>query len=152
MMVRINRGSKRRRLAQVAENNKGPDQGVVEGRLPAESAAVLVYTTFPTREAAIAAGRILVEERHAGCINILPAMTSVYVWNGVTEVADEVVLIAKVPPAAVDSCLAAVKRMHPYETPALLVLAVAAVDAGYLTWLKAGTGPATPTPETKKNG
>ena len=123
----------------MAENNKSPDQILVEGSLPADCVVALVYTTFPSREAAIAAGKTLVEERSAGCINILPAMTSVYVWKGVTEVADEVVLIAKVPSDAVWACLEALRRVHTYETPALLVLPVAAGEADYLAWLRAGT-------------
>ena len=94
----------------MAENNKSPDQILVEGSLPADCVAALIYTTFPSREAAIAAGKTLVEERSAGCNNILPAMTSVYVWKGVTEVADEVVLIAKVPSDAVWACLEALRR------------------------------------------
>lgn len=123
------------------ENNKSPTSNLVEGTLPAESAAALVYTTFPDREAALAAGRALVEGRHAGCINILDAMTSVYLWNGETVVSGEVVLIAKVPPEAVTSCIAALKRLHPYATPAILVLPVAVADTGYLQWLRAGTEP-----------
>jgi periplasmic divalent cation tolerance protein len=122
------------------ENNKSPASNLVEGA-PAEIAAALVYTTFPDREAAVAAGRALVEGRQAGCINILDAMTSIYVWNGETVVGDEVVLIAKVPPEAVAGCIAALKRLHPYETPAILVLPVAVADTGYLQWLRAGTGP-----------
>jgi periplasmic divalent cation tolerance protein len=65
-------------------------------------------------------------------------MTSIYDWNGKTEVAAEVVLIAKVAPDAVSRALAALKSLHPYETPALLVLPVAAAETDYLTWLKAG--------------
>ncbi|NOT71341.1 MAG: divalent-cation tolerance protein CutA [Hyphomicrobium sp.] len=123
----------------MTENNKGRDRGVVEGQLGAECVAALVYTTFPDREAAIAAGRVLVEARHAGCINIIPAMTSVYVWKGVTEVASEVVLIAKVMPEHAAAALEALRRLHPYETPALLVLPVAAGSADYLAWLRAGS-------------
>ena len=95
----------------MAENNKSPDQILVEGSLPADCVAALVYTTFPSREAAIAAGKTLVEERSAGRINILPAMTSVYVWKGVTEV----VLIAKVPSDAVLACLEALRRTFAFD-------------------------------------
>jgi periplasmic divalent cation tolerance protein len=123
----------------LSENNKTPDDRLVEGTLPPGCAAALVYTTFPGRDAAIAAGRALVEGRHAGCINILDAMTSVYVWNGETVVGDEVVLIAKVPTDSVMGCIAELKRLHPYETPAILVLPVAVADASYLNWLRGGT-------------
>ena len=123
----------------MVENNKSLNDSVVEGTLPEGAVEALVYTTFPAKESAIAAARVLVEARLAGCINILDAMTSVYVWNGVTEVVSEAVLIAKVPADAVLGCIAALKRLHPYATPAILVLPVAAADAAYLNWLRAGT-------------
>lgn len=120
------------------------DPSTVEGRLPVECAAALLYTTFPNKVAAVAAGRTLVEGRHAGCINILPAMTAIYVWGGQTEVADEVVLIAKVPGAHVASAMAAVRKVHPYQTPAILVLPVIAANGDYIDWLRAGVEPAEP--------
>ncbi len=122
----------------MAENNKGRDRFVVEGGVSAECVAALVYTTYPTKESAIAAGKALVEAGRAGCINIIPAMTAVYVWNGVTEVADEVVLIAKVTPGGAKTVCDAIRQAHPYETPAILVLPVAAAGADYLDWLRAG--------------
>ena len=137
----------------MAENNKSLNDSVVEGTLPEGSVAALVYTTFPVKESAIAAGRVLVEARLAGCINILDTMTSIYVWNGVTEAASEVVLIAKVPADSVLACVAALTRLHPYATPAILVLPVAAADAAYLYWLRAGTAPPENMPDSSnKNG
>jgi periplasmic divalent cation tolerance protein len=120
------------------ENNKVRDVSVVEGSLPPGSVAALVYTTFPSKESAIAVGRTLVEARLAGCINILAGMTSIYVWDGKTAIEDEVVLLAKVPVDAVPDCVATLKSAHPYETPALLVLPVVAGSPDYLAWLRAG--------------
>jgi periplasmic divalent cation tolerance protein len=121
------------------ENNKVRDVSVVEGSLPPGSVAAFVYTTFPSKESAIAVGRTLVEARLAGCINILAGMTSIYVWDGKTAIEDEVVLLAKVPADGVAKCMAAIKAAHPYETPAILVLPVAAGSPDYLAWLRAGT-------------
>jgi periplasmic divalent cation tolerance protein len=43
---------------------------------------VLVYSTFPTREAADAAGTAAVEAKLAACVNITPAIASIYRWQG----------------------------------------------------------------------
>lgn len=126
----------------MAENDKALDHGLVEGRLPDGVPAALIYSTFPSRDAAIAAGRALVEGRFAGCINILPSMTSVYVWKGATEISDEVVLLAKVGAEGVQAAADALLRLHPYETPALLVIPVPMAGAAYLDWLRRGTDPA----------
>ena len=124
-------------------NNKG--QGpkplkLVEGSIAPDCVAVLVYTTFPNREAAVAVAQSLVESRVAGCVNIIPAMTSVYVWDGKTEIADEVVLIAKAPASSVKALMGAIRAAHPYDVPAILVIPVAAANAAYLEWLCAGVG------------
>lgn len=101
-------------------------------------AAVLVYATFPSREEALDVGRRMVEARLAGCVNVIGGMTSVYVWEGRTETADEAVLIAKLPAAAAQAAIAFIAAHHSYETPAILVLPVIAGAASYLTWLASG--------------
>ncbi|MEQ1714919.1 MAG: divalent-cation tolerance protein CutA [Hyphomicrobium sp.] len=132
------------RLAQVTENDKparcGPSpRDKLEGVLAPECAAILVYTTFPNCAAAEASGRHLVQEGLAGCINILPGMISIYLWQGTLQRSEEVVLIAKTTPERAEACMAAVLERHPYETPAVLALPVTAGGAAYLDWIRAGT-------------
>lgn len=130
----------------MAKNNK-PRQSKSTGkalrhtRTPARAPApstVVVYATFPDREAALVVGRALVEARIAGCVNVLPTMTSVYVWKGRTETADEAVLLAKLPAAGAQAAIAFIKMRHSYETPAILALPVAAGFQPYLDWLAEG--------------
>lgn len=123
-------------------NDKGRDEIVLSGAVPADCVAVILYTTFPSHEAAANAGRILVEQRLAGCINVLPAMTSIYVWQGKTETAEEAVLLAKMPGAAFAAAADAVHKLHPYDTPAILALPVAALNTPYLNWLSDAVGAA----------
>lgn len=125
----------------MAENDKPPLRTALSGTLPDDCAAVLVYTTFPDLAAAEQAGRVLVEQRHAGCINILPGMVSLYVWQGQLERAQELVLIAKTTRAAADGCMAAILKLHPYDTPAVLAVPVTAGASAYLDWIKLGVGP-----------
>ncbi len=125
----------------MAENDKPPLRTVLSGSLSPDSAAVLVYTTFPDMAAAEQTGRVLVEQRHAGCVNILPGMVSLYVWQGQLERADEVVLIAKTTRDAADTCMAEILKLHPYDTPAVLAVPVAAGAAAYLDWIARGVGP-----------
>ncbi|MGQ0456632.1 MAG: divalent-cation tolerance protein CutA [Hyphomicrobium sp.] len=99
---------------------------------------VVLYATFPDREAALAVGRALVEGRLAGCVNVLPAMTSVYVWKGRTETSDEAVLLAKLPAAGATAAIAFIAKRHSYDTPAILALPVTAGFQPYLDWLAAG--------------
>jgi periplasmic divalent cation tolerance protein len=102
----------------------------------------MIYATFPDRAAALAAGRRMVEQGVAGCVNVIPGMTSVYVWKGKTETAEEAVLIAKLGAEGAERAVAHIVAHHTYETPAVLVLPVSGGSADYLAWVRDGTKPA----------
>ena len=97
--------------------------------------AVLVYTTWPSIVEAEKAGRSIVEKRLAACVNILPGMISHYWWEGALERAEEVVMIIKTRAALAEDVRAAVKSLHSYETPSIIVLPVESVDADYYRWI-----------------
>lgn len=95
----------------------------------------LIYSTFPEMEAAEAAAREMVEAGLVACANILPAMVSLYRWEGALERAQEVVLLLKTTQARAPEVMEALKARHPYEMPAILVLEVADGDPAYLGWI-----------------
>jgi periplasmic divalent cation tolerance protein len=99
----------------------------------------MIYATFPDRTTAMAAGRDLVDRGLAGCVNILPSMTSIYVWKGVTETAEEAVMIVKLAAEGVERAVPHILANHPYETPAVLVVPVIGGSAEYLNWVRSGT-------------
>jgi periplasmic divalent cation tolerance protein len=101
--------------------------------------AVFVYTTYPSIVEAEAAGRALVERRLCACVNILPGMVSYYRWQGAIERGDEVVMIIKTRAELAEAVRAAVKQMHSYTTPAILVLPIESVDPDYRAWIEAQT-------------
>ena len=102
--------------------------------------AVLVYTTWPSIVEAEEAGRAIVEKRLAACVNILPGMVSHYWWEGKIERAEEVVMFIKTRAALAEPVRQAVKGLHSYETPAIMVLPVESVDADYCRWIVEETG------------
>ena len=101
--------------------------------------AVFVYTTYPSAVEAEKAGRVLIERSLAACVNILPGMISLYRWEGAVERGEEAVMIIKTRASLAEAVRAAVKEMHVYTTPAILVIPLESVDAGYLAWLMAET-------------
>src|SRR3954451_9483080 len=109
--------------------------------------AVFVYTTYPSLVEAEEAGRALVERRLCACVNILPGMISHYWWNGALERGEEVVMIIKTRALLSEQVSAAVKAMHSYETPAILVLPIESVEKSYFAWLLAETTPGGPEEE-----
>jgi periplasmic divalent cation tolerance protein len=104
--------------------------------------AVLVYTTYPSTVEAEQAGRTLVERRLCACVNILPGMVSLYWWQGAIERGEEVVMIIKTRATLAEAVRKAVRQMHSYTTPAVLVIPVEAVDPDYHAWIVAETAAA----------
>ena len=96
---------------------------------------VFVYTTWPSVVEAERAGRALVERALAACVNILPGMISHYRWQGAIERGEETVMIVKTRAALAEAVRTAVKEMHSYTVPAIVVLPVEGGDPAYLGWL-----------------
>ena len=97
--------------------------------------AVLIYSTFPTEEAAEVAGGQLVDQGLAACVNIWPGMTSIYVWQGERHRDSEVVMVIKTRSALADAAIAEAKRHHPYTNPAFLTLPVESGAPDFLRWI-----------------
>ncbi|MEO8419674.1 MAG: divalent-cation tolerance protein CutA [Hyphomicrobium sp.] len=100
---------------------------------------VLIYSTFPSPEAAEAVGQQLVEARLAACVNILPGMTSIYRWEGATARESEAVMIIKTRTSLALGVMETVKANHSYANPALVVLPILGGSADYLRWLEEQT-------------
>jgi len=101
--------------------------------------AVFVYTTWPSTVEAEKAGKAIVERRLAACVNILPVMISHYWWEGKLERGEEAVMIIKTRASLAPAVSDAVKELHSYTTPAIVVLPVENVEQNYLGWLLAET-------------
>jgi periplasmic divalent cation tolerance protein len=97
--------------------------------------AVLVYTTWPSIVEAEKAGRVIVERRLAACVNILPGMVSHYWWQGQIERAEEAVMLIKTSAALAEAVRQAVRELHSYDTPAIMVQPVESVEADYYRWI-----------------
>jgi periplasmic divalent cation tolerance protein len=119
----------------------GDRLGLQDGHANMER-ALLVYTTYPSIVEAERAGRSIVEQRLAACVNILPGMVSHYWWQGAIERGEEVVMIVKTRASLTDRVCAAVKAGHSYITPAIMVLPIEQVEPAYLEWLMAETAAA----------
>ena len=80
----------------------------------------LLYVTCETLQQARTIGRTIVEEKLAACINILPQMESIYLWQGKIETSNEVVLIIKTSDSLTSKCSARIKELHSYTVPCIL--------------------------------
>jgi periplasmic divalent cation tolerance protein len=116
--------------------------------------AVFAYITCPSPAAAERIGRVLVAERLAACVNLLPGMRSLYRWQGAIETAEETVLIAKTLRLRAAALTRRVLALHPYSCPCVAILPVTGGSAAYLAWLAEGSSPERqrPAPGKRKPG
>ena len=101
----------------------------------AEDRTVILLTTLGESTDAVAFARVLVSDRLAACVNVLPTMTSLYWWKGAIEEDRERQLVIKTTRERVDAIEARFRELHPYELPEFIVLSAAASTA-YLEWLQ----------------
>ena len=97
----------------------------------------LVLTTVATLDEAARLGRALVEERLVACASLIPAVQSIYRWQGAVESASETLLLLKTGTEQLVALEARLHELHSYQTPEFLVLPVEAVSQPYLEWLQA---------------
>jgi periplasmic divalent cation tolerance protein len=84
---------------------------------------------------ATAFARVLVTDRLAACVNVLPPMTSLYWWKGAIEEDREQQLVIKTTSDRVAAIEARFRELHPYELPELIVLSAEASSA-YVAWIR----------------
>ena len=100
---------------------------------------VLGYITVPSLDEARRIGRILVAERLAACVNLLPGMESHYFWQGKMESAQETVLLAKTRADLREALTERVRELHSAEIPCILFQPVIGGLPEYLDWIREET-------------
>jgi periplasmic divalent cation tolerance protein len=96
---------------------------------------VMALTTLPAKFDAVKLAEQLVNAGVVACVNVLPAVQSVYTWEGATEVAVEQQLLMKATRAQVPALWAALQARHPYQVPEFIVLPILEGNPAYLGWL-----------------
>jgi periplasmic divalent cation tolerance protein len=86
------------------------------------------------------AGRIadaIVTAREAACVNIVPAVASVYWWEGKIERDEESLLVIKTTQERVESLRALLDEIHPYDVFELVATPIDGGNEAYLRWITA---------------
>jgi periplasmic divalent cation tolerance protein len=102
--------------------------------------ALLILSTVPDRETGRRIARLLVEERWAACVSLVPGVESHYRWEGRLEQADECQLWIKTPRAGWEKLRDRLAQIHPYECPEIIAVEIVAIHAPYREWLEKSTG------------
>jgi periplasmic divalent cation tolerance protein len=95
----------------------------------------ITLCTCPDKDTAEKIARLLVNDKLAACVNILPGMTSVYRWHEQVECAQEHLLLIKANKNSYQAIETAIKKHHPYELPEIIAVPVENGLPEYLHWI-----------------
>jgi len=73
----------------------------------------------------------------AACVNIVPAIESIYRWEGKIETSQEVLLLIKTTRERFPALRDQIVALHSYDTPEIVAVPVLDGLAKYLAWLGA---------------
>lgn len=99
----------------------------------------VVLVTCKDEDQADRIARDLLEKRLAACVNLVPQIRSLYVWQGKLEESREVMLVAKTRQDLVKRLEAAVRASHSYECPEIVSMPVDQGFEPYLAWVREST-------------
>ncbi|HXO40616.1 MAG TPA: divalent-cation tolerance protein CutA [Thermoanaerobaculia bacterium] len=97
--------------------------------------AIAVVTTVGTEEQAYLIARELIARRQAACVNIVPAIRSIYRWQGKICKDGELLLIVKTLEQEFEGVAATIRELHSYELPEILSFGVSQGDPSFLDWI-----------------
>ena len=96
---------------------------------------IVVLSTCASSEEAERIARTLVEKKLAACVNILPAVRSIYRWKGAIEDDQETLLLIKTSRALFGDLRVEIQKHHSYEVPEVIAVPIVDGSEGYLEWL-----------------
>jgi periplasmic divalent cation tolerance protein len=83
--------------------------------------------------------RTLVQERLAACGHVLPAIRSVYRWQGAVHDESEARVGLHTRRSLVPAVVARTAELHPYDVPCVIALPLGGGNPAYLEWIAAET-------------
>ena len=96
----------------------------------------LVLCTCPDEQTAINIAENIVAQRLAACVNVLPAVYSVYHWQDNVESAKENMIIIKTTQEKYPSLEKVITSLHPYEVPEIIAVNIDNGLPEYLKWIE----------------
>jgi len=96
---------------------------------------LIVLTTCSAPEVAEALAEQIVEARLYACVQVLPNVTSVYVWEGELQKESEVLLLIKTLPETWEALRDFITENHSYDVPEIVAVESEKISGPYGVWL-----------------
>lgn len=96
---------------------------------------IVVLATCSSQEEAAKIARHVLDLRLAACVQLLPAIQSLYHWQGAIEQSTETLLSIKSSRPLFERLRNEITRLHSYSTPEIVALPIIDGAPSYLQWL-----------------
>jgi len=96
---------------------------------------IVVLTTAADEEQANKIAHHLVEGRLVACVNIVARIGSIYRWKGKVIQEAETLMIIKTRREMFERVRTEIRKLHTYEMPEVIALAVGPGDPDALAWI-----------------
>ena len=100
-----------------------------------ESGEYIFFVTSPNIETSRKLAQVVVGEKIAACVNIVPGITSMYWWKGQIDESQENLLIIKTTGQNAEKLKEAIRTNHPYETPECVGFPITEGLEKYRAWI-----------------
>jgi periplasmic divalent cation tolerance protein len=97
---------------------------------------IVILCTCSSENEAEKIAMLLLEERLAACVSVVPVSRSYYWWEGAIQSSAEQLLVVKSSAGLFSQVEQAIRKIHSYEVPELLALPVLDGSVDYLKWLR----------------
>lgn len=121
----------------------GPTENI--GQSPAAYIAgsnSVAFVTTPDEETARKLAKGIVSQKLAACVNIIPKVLSIYVWEGEVNEDAELLLMIKTKSDKIDKLSKYVRENHPYTVAEVISLPIENGNPPYLDWITKTVGKA----------
>lgn len=100
-----------------------------------EFAYIVILITASNREEAYKIAEVLLNQRKAACVNIVPGVSSLFWWQDKLDSAQESLLIVKTKASLLPEIISLVKGVHSYDVPEIIALPIVGGNQDYLEWI-----------------
>jgi periplasmic divalent cation tolerance protein len=97
--------------------------------------SVVVLITAGSEEEAHKIAELLVDEKKAACVNIVPGVDSLFRWKGKIDSVRESLLLVKTRASLLSEIISLVKEVHSCQVPEIIALPIIGGSEEYLKWL-----------------
>ena len=96
---------------------------------------IVVFITTNTAGEAQRIATLLLEQRQAACVNIIPEVDSRFWWEGELDSAQESLLVIKTRASRLPEIINLVKGVHSNTVPEIIALPIVGGNQDYLDWI-----------------